>query len=94
MTATSADTRAKPAGVMETFSWDDRAHQLFLAHSQKAAVLERGGEYYQASEVWGECRVLAATSVERFWCEVRQKRCLKQVSGVNPNPVRRRVRQP
>ncbi|TXE22547.1 ANR family transcriptional regulator [Serratia ureilytica] len=92
MTATSAGTCAEPAGVAGTLSWDDSARRWFLAQSQKAAALERGGAYYQASEVWGECRVLAATSVERFWCEVRQARCLKQASGVNA--VHRRGHQP
>lgn len=84
MTSTSADKfRAEQVGEVETLICDDTARMLFQTQSQKAAALERGGAYFQASEVWGECCVLAATSVERFWCEVRQTRCLKQVSGVN-----------
>ncbi|EHN8908228.1 ANR family transcriptional regulator [Enterobacter ludwigii] len=83
MTTRSANTFAAPAGEAASLIWTHSVRLLFLALSQRAATLERTGEYYQASELWGECSALATTSVERFWCEVRQTRCLKQVSGAH-----------
>lgn len=83
MTTRSADAIAEPVDVAANVTGTDSDRLLFLVCSQQAATLERTGEYYQAAEMWGECSALAATPAERFWCEVRQTRCLKPVPGAH-----------
>lgn len=83
MTTGAADMFAEPVDVAANITGTGSDRFLFQVCSQRAATLERTGEYYQAAEMWGECRALAATPAERFWCEVRQTRCLKPVPGAD-----------
>lgn len=44
-----------------------------------AAALERAGIYPEAAEQWRQAGQLAPGVQSRFWCEVRQARCLREI---------------
>ncbi|CAI1215348.1 hypothetical protein D3C81_1718560 [compost metagenome] len=66
-------------GAGHALSSPEDAHSMYQLLACTAAALERSGDYGQAAEAWGICLTLAPDVRNRFWCEVRQARCQKQV---------------
>ncbi|WP_261437729.1 ANR family transcriptional regulator [Serratia proteamaculans] len=52
---------------------------LYRQLSATAASLERAGIYPEAAEQWRQAGQVAPGAKSRFWCEVRQARCLREI---------------
>jgi len=50
-------------------------HARYLAAAKEAAILERSGWYKEAAAQWELAALLAQSSVEREWSEVRHRLC-------------------
>lgn len=77
MTNLSTDPKGNAVTDREVETLMTSSRVLYRQLSAAAAALERAGIYPDAAEQWRQAGALAPGERSRFWCEVREARCLR-----------------
>ncbi|EHN8908231.1 ANR family transcriptional regulator [Enterobacter ludwigii] len=79
MTTLSIHPESDNAPVNDVIEQMTSTRALYRQLTAAAAALERAGIYPEAAEQWRQAWQLAPGAKSRFWCEVRQARCLREI---------------
>ncbi|HEJ7994552.1 TPA: ANR family transcriptional regulator [Serratia liquefaciens] len=97
MTTLSIHPESDNAPVNDVIEQMISTRALYRQLTAAAAALERAGIYPEAAEQWRQAWQLAPGAKSRFWCEVRQARCLRETPQESQScgqTRRKRVRTP